>query len=123
MRRTLFVRMLIVGLTGVGCRSGSSPDTPVGLELQPSEINANVGVSIPIAVMVVRADGTELPIPPRNATFRSTDESVARMATDSAGLVIVSGPGEAEIGVTVTFDGRRLVKTLRVRVGFVIPSK
>jgi hypothetical protein len=113
--------MVTIATLSVGCRFGTSPDRAVGLELEPAELNTVVGLSIPIAVIVVRADGTRFPVPPRSATFRSSNQSVARMATDSAGLVVITGQGQAEIGVTVTVDGRRLAKVLPVKVGFVIP--
>jgi hypothetical protein len=106
----------------VGCRSGTGSDGAVGLDLTPSELNMIVGTSVPIMVAVVRADGTNEIVPPRSATFRSSNEAVARMSPDSAGLVLAVGQGAADIGVTVTVDGKRLAKTLHVTVGFVIPA-
>jgi hypothetical protein len=106
----------------VGCHWATEPEAAIGLVIEPVELNAIVGVASPVAVYLVRADQARVEVPARWATFRSTDESVARVLPDSAGWIVTTGLGSARIGVSLRFNGRVFVTTLPVRVGMVIPA-
>lgn len=107
-------------LLGAGCRA-TEPDAAIGLVLEPVELNAIVGVESPVRVYLVRADQARVEVPARWASFRSSDESVARVSSDSAGLIVATGVGTARVGVSLRFNGHVFAAALPVVVGVVIP--
>jgi hypothetical protein len=82
-----------------------------------------VDATAPVSVFAVRSDGARVSVPTRSAQFRSSDDRVARMAADTAGLVYATARGEADIEVTLSVGARRFQTTMHVSVGTVLPGQ
>jgi hypothetical protein len=118
LRSRLGVGVFVVML---GCDKGTGPDRVVSLRIEPDPLYTIVETKTGLSVLVVRANGTSARIAARAARYTSANEQVARMSSDSAGLVISTGVGQTEITVAADVDGRTHSAKLQVVVGNVIP--
>jgi hypothetical protein len=81
-----------------------------------------VGAAAPISVFAVRSDGARVPVPQRSARFASSDDRIARVATDSAGLIAV-GTGTADVTVTIRIGSQSVATTVHVFVGNILSGQ
>ena len=104
-------------LVPFGCRMSTEPTAAAALIVDPTELFMVVGSNGPIRVFVMRTDGTRVLVPARSARFTSSNPSVARLASDSAGLVLADAMGESRVAVALDVGSRVLRATVRVVVG------
>ena len=120
MPRRRFSRLAAVFLIVLGCDSGTSPNDIIAITADPTELFMIVGANAPVRVLGRRPDGSNVELPARSARFASANPSVARIAQDSAGLVIAERVGETTVSVKVDVGSRALGASVRVVVGNVV---
>jgi len=117
MRQRIFTATAAIVAVLLGCDSGTGPDGVVAITADPPEIFMIVGANAPIRVLGRRSDGSTVQLPAASARFTSANSIVARLAHDSAGLVIAGQVGETTVNVSVPAGSRTLTSTVRVVVG------
>ena len=106
-----------------GCVFGTAPENLVGVVAEPTELFMIVGAAAPISVVALRSDGTRVPVPPRSARFLSSDAGIARVASDSAGLITAVRMGSADVTVTITIGSKSVATIVHVFVGRVVSGQ
>lgn len=122
MPRHRFSTLTAVFLVVLGCDSGTAPNDVVAFTADPAELFLIVGANAPVRVLGRRPGGSNVELPTRSARFVSANPNVARIAQDSAGLVIADRVGGTTVSVTVDVGSRSLGTTVRVVVGNVVGS-
>ena len=89
-RRILSTLTACLLLVVLACHLGTDPGDVVAITADPTELFLIVGANAPLRVLARRSDGSNVELPARSARFSSANPSVARIAQDSAGLVVAA---------------------------------